>query len=38
VKELLKQDAEKRKKKDKSKARLLHARGFEGDLIGDSIL
>jgi len=35
---LHKQEAEKRKKRDKTRARLLHRYGFEGDHLGDAIL
>lgn len=38
VKELQRLEADKRKKKEKNRAQLLRAYGFEGDMIGDAIL
>jgi U6 snRNA-associated Sm-like protein LSm1 len=37
VRELMRAEAEKKKKKDAVKAKLLRGRGFEGDLAGESI-
>jgi U6 snRNA-associated Sm-like protein LSm1 len=37
VRELMRVEAEKKKKKDALKAKLLHERGFEGDLAGEAI-
>jgi len=38
VRELQKQEAERKRKKDKSRLKLLYQRGFEGDVPGESIL
>jgi hypothetical protein len=38
IDELQKQDTDKRKKKEKTRARLLHKLGFEGDSLGEAIL
>jgi hypothetical protein len=38
VQELVKAEAEKRKRREKKKMGEMHARGFEGDLIGEAIL
>jgi U6 snRNA-associated Sm-like protein LSm1 len=37
VRELMRIEAEKKKKRDSRKAKLLHGRGFEGDMVGESI-
>jgi hypothetical protein len=37
VRELMRLEAEKKKKRDSRKAKLLHGRGFEGDMVGESI-
>jgi U6 snRNA-associated Sm-like protein LSm1 len=37
VRELMRAEAEKKKKRDTRKAKLLHGHGFEGDILGEAI-